>query len=97
MIKRVRTLGIIYVGWVAENAPRREASQFYFDYLKEAVGTFESAIEHLKCCEYSQCDVSDAVDMAHRIKGNAAMYGYCLLYTSPSPRDKRQSRMPSSA
>ena len=27
----------------------------------------------------------------------AAEYGDCLLYTSPSPRDKRQSRMPSSA
>ena len=25
------------------------------------------------------------------------LLGYCLLYTSPSPRDKRQSRMPSSA
>ena len=25
------------------------------------------------------------------------MSGSCLLYTSPSPRDKRQSRMPSSA
>ena len=24
-------------------------------------------------------------------------YVNCLLYTSPSPRDKRQSRMPSSA
>ena len=24
-------------------------------------------------------------------------YWVCLLYTSPSPRDKRQSRMPSSA
>ena len=24
-------------------------------------------------------------------------YGDCLLYTSPSPRDKRQSRLPSSA
>ena len=24
-------------------------------------------------------------------------FGNCLLYTSPSPRDKRQSRMPSSA
>ena len=24
-------------------------------------------------------------------------HGACLLYTSPSPRDKRQSRMPSSA
>ena len=27
----------------------------------------------------------------------AALAGLCLLYTSPSPRDKRQSRMPSSA
>ena len=27
----------------------------------------------------------------------ATVYRTCLLYTSPSPRDKRQSRMPSSA
>ena len=27
---------------------------------------------------------------------SGSIYG-CLLYTSPSPRDKRQSRMPSSA
>ena len=26
-----------------------------------------------------------------------ALFNNCLLYTSPSPRDKRQSRMPSSA
>ena len=33
------------------------------------------------------------------IDPNCAMawWGICLLYTSPSPRDKRQSRMPSSA
>ena len=30
-------------------------------------------------------------------KRNFARCMYCLLYTSPSPRDKRQSRMPSSA
>ena len=30
-------------------------------------------------------------------KGILDKYGICLLYTSPSPRDKRQSRMPSSA
>ena len=30
------------------------------------------------------------------ISGNKLLYD-CLLYTSPSPRDKRQSRMPSSA
>ena len=29
--------------------------------------------------------------------GNASRCIGCLLYTSPSPRDKRQSRMPSSA
>ena len=29
--------------------------------------------------------------------GGGRMIGSCLLYTSPSPRDKRQSRMPSSA
>ena len=28
---------------------------------------------------------------------DSAIDGICLLYTSPSPRDKRQSRMPSSA
>ena len=30
-------------------------------------------------------------------KVKQAQTGLCLLYTSPSPRDKRQSRMPSSA
>ena len=28
---------------------------------------------------------------------SSIVYSTCLLYTSPSPRDKRQSRMPSSA
>ena len=30
------------------------------------------------------------------VEGGKQLY-VCLLYTSPSPRDKRQSRMPSSA
>ena len=28
---------------------------------------------------------------------SSGIFEVCLLYTSPSPRDKRQSRMPSSA
>ena len=28
---------------------------------------------------------------------NGEIYNYCLLYTSPSPRDRTRSRMPSSA
>ena len=31
------------------------------------------------------------------VVGGTAVTCTCLLYTSPSPRDKRQSRMPSSA
>ena len=31
------------------------------------------------------------------LRAGRVQFGDCLLYTSPSPRDKRQSRMPSSA
>ena len=33
----------------------------------------------------------------NNVSYSRGLYGNCLLYTSPSPRDKRQSRMPSSA
>ena len=37
------------------------------------------------------------MDMAGMKMDGMKMDKICLLYTSPSPRDKRQSRMPSSA
>ena len=45
---------------------------------------------------------AQGVDTIFGYPGGAIMPVYdvlptCLLYTSPSPRDKRQSRMPSSA
>ena len=33
----------------------------------------------------------------HMILNSLRMYRTCLLYTSPSPRDRTRSRMPSSA
>ena len=39
----------------------------------------------------------NAVQAMARQPEAAGMVRTCLLYTSPSPRDKRQSRMPSSA
>ena len=33
----------------------------------------------------------------HLYDADGSLLSFCLLYTSPSPRDKRQSRMPSSA
>jgi len=55
---------------------RAESGQFYIGYLRDAAALFEGAIQRLNHCEDSQCDVADATDMAHRIKGNAAMYNY---------------------
>ena len=36
-------------------------------------------------------------DLVMKMKASSIRDITCLLYTSPSPRDKRQSRMPSSA
>ena len=41
-------------------------------------------------------EVLHAMDRENRLRLERVL-SYCLLYTSPSPRDKRQSRMPSSA
>ena len=38
-----------------------------------------------------------AVNAGHIVETSLGYFINCLLYTSPSPRDKRQSRMPSSA
>ena len=40
--------------------------------------------------------VDNAGDLARQL-GMEVRYGACLLYTSPSPRDVEESRMPSSA
>ena len=49
---------------------------------------------------YEGCDVlilSGDIMVAEDLHNHSEESVSCLLYTSPSPRDKRQSRMPSSA
>lgn len=71
-----KTLGIgLWAG--LRNQPSRDMLQdYYISYLSDAVSTFESAIERLKQCDHIQCNIPEAIDTAHRIKGNAAMYDY---------------------
>ena len=42
-------------------------------------------------------DEGQAISKAQTFAGGRAWYRFCLLYTSPSPRDRQKSRMPSSA
>ena len=44
-----------------------------------------------------RCSAMTTCAQPSRFWGSPAVLQGCLLYTSPSPRDKRQSRMPSSA
>ena len=39
----------------------------------------------------------ESLKILDRVKETASSHHHCLLYTSPSPRDQRGSRMPSSA
>ena len=61
------------------HAQQSEISHFYFDYLSDAEKIFEDAVTRLKNCDNSQFEATDAINMSHRIKGNAAMYGYAKL------------------
>ena len=56
-----------------------------FDTLKEKWGKIDFLVHAV------------AFSDKNELKGKYANTSRCLLYTSPSPRDKRQSRMPSSA
>ena len=53
----------------------------------------------LTIMENASPDVLDDINSFFQriVPEDASLYKHCLLYTSPSPRDKRQSRMPSSA
>ena len=65
--------------------------------LIEAIWGQDKSIDQLKRLSESVLSKNEVVFIT-RINSEKANYlKGCLLYTSPSPRDKRQSRMPSSA
>ena len=68
-------------------------------YLGQSKGSGSSkvAIKGLPLAELEDDEVYEALRMECTLAKQLRHPYICLLYTSPSPRDKRQSRMPSSA
>ena len=65
----------------------KSVSTFYSMYKQEPTGKYL-----LSVCKSISCEINNSKEIIDVVKDFT-----CLLYTSPSPRDKRQSRMPSSA
>ena len=73
----------------------------YAESLKEKRGVLKSLKDRLRrsfnvsFCEFEDLDDPTIATMGAVVAGSDTKH--CLLYTSPSPRDQRGSRMPSSA
>ena len=59
--------------------------------------TRTEAVERSRMIEVGHYDVTLDLKYSDTHFLSTTKVSFCLLYTSPSPRDKRQSRMPSSA
>ena len=70
----------------------------YTKNVMSAHRTPHDVMELIKNSEENGCKVFiAAAGMAAHLAGAVAAHSTCLLYTSPSPRDVEESRMPSSA
>ena len=79
-------------------APPRAAKRKDKRYPDEFSGFSEEASAALSADDPLRSAAPPSATFVRDAEGNAEMvYDCCLLYTSPSPRDQRGSRMPSSA
>ena len=78
--------------WLSRQRLPRKAS------MPAAMGTaVHNSVEDLSNLDLSGRDDPEEGWLPPTAKAVLDRHWACLLYTSPSPRDKRQSRMPSSA
>ena len=69
----------------------------FFEPSTRTQSSFELAGKRLGADVMSMNITNSAIKKGETLIDTAMTLNACLLYTSPSPRDKRQSRMPSSA
>ena len=88
-------IAVIEKGWIGGGNSGRNTTIIRSNYLEDAsAAIYEHA---LKLWEGLGRELNYNIMMSHRGVLNLAHDEGCLLYTSPSPRDRQKSRMPSSA
>ena len=87
------------VGWLRHLLPgRRTAGGQLLLLLKLTLLMADELLVQLICLAAAAQELNDAVeDEASKPGLPVVLHSVCLLYTSPSPRDRQKSRMPSSA
>ena len=86
----------------AERAKRELARRHLIDYSKYIAPWYTPARHHIYLAEKLEqvklfIETKGQQGIGRLLICEPAQYGNCLLYTSPSPRDRQKSRMPSSA
>ena len=66
-----------------------DSSKSFEGAIQTAVDRMSKSVKNIRSCYVQEQSVT--------IKNNKIDKYRCLLYTSPSPRDRQKSRMPSSA
>ena len=70
------------------------------EYTIDVITHHITAVEDAKSCPkqlFTSATINDSKDVTFQLDRGATCNLFCLLYTSPSPRDLSTSRMPSSA
>ena len=88
-------LQITYIGYVSQEVKVSGKKEFTI-VLKEDTKTLDEVVV-VGFGTQKKSDLVDAISMATAKELEARPVSSCLLYTSPSPRDVEESRMPSSA
>ena len=89
--------------YAANGIPNADGYTDYFTLINERDGGIGGIKINMPECETGY-NTEKGVECYEATKEDAILYqpvstglNYCLLYTSPSPRDRTRSRMPSSA
>ena len=82
-------------GWTPEF--EADLTTLVKDWLKQQGRTQADLRRNLRAVSTRMPALLEVLEREYNMRGLAGLADRCLLYTSPSPRDQRGSRMPSSA